>query len=291
MKMYVFAGQGAQFEGMGKDMYENSDLAKSLFEKANDILNFRISDIMFEGSADQLKETKITQPAMYLHAIIKAYMAGDSFIPDAVAGHSLGEMTALVAAKVLSFEDGLKLVNIRATAVQRACELNHGTMAAILGAEDSVVQEVCSNIDDIVVPANYNCPGQLVISGTLAGVEKAVAELQSKGFKAIILAVGGAFHSPLMQPALDELAKAVETTHFNMPICPIYQNVHALPVTNPDLIKKNIVDQLTAPVLWGQTIKNALNDGITEFVELGGTGKVLQGMIKKVDRKIPTSNL
>ncbi len=293
MKAYLFPGQASQFEGMGKDLYESSELAKNLLEQANELLGFRITDVMFEGTMADLKQTKITQPAVFLHSIVKAKLAGDAFQPDAVAGHSLGEFSALVAANALSFEDGLKLVYQRALAMQEACELQPSTMAAILGLEDAVVEQICAEItDEIVVSANYNCPGQLVISGTVKGIELAVEKLTAAGAKrAIVLEVGGAFHSPLMQPAQDKLQAAIENTPIKVPVCPIYQNVNALPQRDPEVIKQNLITQLTAPVRWTQTIENMLRDGITEFIEVGGTGKVLQGFIKKVDRNAVTSAL
>lgn len=293
MRAYVFPGQASQFEGMGKDLYESSEQAKNLFEQANELLGFRISDVMFSGTMEDLKQTKITQPAVFLHSIIKAKLAGADFQPDAVAGHSLGEFSALVAAQAMSFEDGLMLVYQRALAMQEACEMQPGTMAAILGLEDKVIENICMEITDgIVIPANYNCPGQLVISGSVKGIEKAVEKLTAAGAKrAIVLEVGGAFHSPLMQPAQDKLQAAIENTPIKAPICPIYQNVNALPERNPDQIKQNLIAQLTAPVRWTQTIENMLKDGITEFIEVGGTGKVLQGFVKKVDRNAVTSAL
>jgi [acyl-carrier-protein] S-malonyltransferase len=292
MKAYVFPGQGAQFEGMGKDLYESSSLAKDLFEQANEILGFRISDIMFSGSAEDLKQTKVTQPAVFLHSVVKAMMAGGDFRPDMVAGHSLGEFSALVANKTLGFEDGLRLVYQRAMAMQKACELQESTMAAVLGLEDDLVEKVCSEIAETVVPANYNCPGQLVISGTVKGVEKAVERLQELGAsKAVVLQVGGAFHSPLMQPAQDELAAAIEAAPFGSPICPIYQNVDANPTTDPEVIKRNLIKQLTAPVRWTQTMLHMIGDGAAEIVEVGGTGKVLRGFVARVDRRFPTSAL
>jgi [acyl-carrier-protein] S-malonyltransferase len=292
MKAYVFPGQGAQFEGMGKDLYESSDIAKELLEKANDILGFRITDVMFEGSAEELKQTKVTQPAIFLHSCVKAKMAGDDFQPDVVAGHSLGEFSALVAAGALSFEDGLKLVSQRALAMQKACEVQESTMAAILGLDDAVVEEICASIDEVVVPANYNCPGQLVISGSIEGINKAVEALKEAGAKrALVLPVGGAFHSPLMEPAREELQAAIEATNFNTPNCPIYQNVDAKPTTDAAAIKTNLIAQLTSPVRWTQTMLNMIADGVEAFVEVGGTGKVLQGMIRKVDRKMPTATL
>lgn len=293
MKAYIFPGQASQFEGMGKDLYESSELAKNLFEQANEILGFCITDVMFTGSMEDLKQTKITQPAVFLHSIVKAKMAGDAFKPDAVAGHSLGEFSALVAASAMSFEDGLKLVYQRALAMQKACELQPSTMAAILGLEDEVIEKICAEItDEIVVPANYNCPGQLVISGSVKGIEQAVEKLTAAGAKrAIVLEVGGAFHSPFMQPAQDELAAAIEKTPINEPVCSIYQNVNALPQRDPAVIKQNLITQLTAPVRWTQTIQNMLKDGVTEFIEVGGTGKVLQGFVKKVERSAETSAL
>jgi [acyl-carrier-protein] S-malonyltransferase len=292
MKAYVFPGQGSQFEGMGKDLFENSALARELFEEANEILGFRLSDVMFEGSAEDLKQTKVTQPAVFLHSVVKAAMAGDDFQPSMVAGHSLGEFSALVANKTLTFQDGLKLVYQRAMAMQKACEMRESTMAAVLGLDDVLVEQACREIDDIVVPANYNCPGQLVISGSVPGIEKAVARLQELGAsKAIVLQVGGAFHSPLMQPAKEELAAAIASTPFGQPICPIYQNVDANPTSDPDTIRRNLIDQLTAPVRWTQTMLHMIRDGVTEFVEVGGTGKVLRGFVARVDRRFPTSSL
>ncbi len=290
MKAYVFPGQGAQFSGMGKDLYESSDLAKDLFEKANEILGFRITDIMFEGSDEELRQTKVTQPAIFLHSVILAKVLGANFKPDMVAGHSLGEFSALVANGTLSFEDGLKLVYQRAMAMQKACEAEPSTMAAILGLEDEKVEEVCASVDGIVVPANYNCPGQLVISGAVPAVEKACELATEAGAKrALLLQVGGAFHSPLMEPARAELAAAIEATTFNTPNCPVYQNVVAKGVTSPEEIKKNLVDQLTAPVRWTQTMQQMIADGASEVIEVG-PGKVLQGLFKKVDRQFPTSS-
>ena len=292
MNAYIFPGQGSQFEGMGKDLYESSAIAKEYFEKANEVLGFRISDIMFEGSAADLKQTKVTQPAVFLHSIVKAKMAGEEFKPDAVAGHSLGEFSALVAAGVLGFEDALKLVYQRAMAMQKACEMTEGTMAAILGLEDAVVEKVCEGIEDVVVAANYNCPGQLVISGSISGIEKAVEQLNEAGARrAIVLPVGGAFHSPLMQPAKDDLQKAIENTNFLKSNCPIYQNVDAKAHQEPEIIKQNLIAQLTSPVRWTQTMENMIAGGVTEFVEVGGTGKVLQGFVKKIDRRFPTRAL
>jgi [acyl-carrier-protein] S-malonyltransferase len=290
MKAYVFPGQGAQFSGMGKDLYDNSEFARSLFAKANEILGFDIQSIMFEGSDDALKQTNVTQPAIFLHSTILAACLGDSFQPNMVAGHSLGEFSALVANKTLSFEDGLRLVAKRADAMQKACELAPSTMAAILGLEDEVVERICAQIDGVVVAANYNCPGQLVISGSLAAIDAACAQLSEAGAKrALVLQVGGAFHSPLMEPAREELAAAIEATHFAQPICPVYQNVNAQAVTDPAQIKANLVTQLTGAVRWTQIMQNMLADGCTEVVEVG-PGKVLQGLFKKVDREIPTSS-
>ncbi|WP_435415419.1 ACP S-malonyltransferase [Polaribacter aestuariivivens] len=289
MKAYIFPGQGAQYTGMGLDLYEKSSLAQEYFEKANDILGFSITDIMFEGTAEQLKETKVTQPAIFLHSVILAKVLGDSFQPEMVAGHSLGELSALVANGVLSFEDGLKLVSKRALAMQKACEIAPSTMAAVLGLEDKVVEETCAEIDGIVVAANYNCPGQLVISGEIEAVEKACAVLTEKGAKrAILLPVGGAFHSPMMEPAREELAAAIEATEFNEPTCPVYQNVTASAVTSADEIKKNLMIQLTAPVKWTQSIQAMVADGGTEFIEVG-PGKVLQGLMRKIDRNVTAS--
>ncbi len=290
MKGYVFPGQGAQFSGMGKDLYDNSDKAKQLFDKANEILGFEITKIMFEGSDEELKQTKVTQPAIFLHSTILAAVLGESFQPNMVAGHSLGELSALVANGTLAFEDGLKLVYKRALAMQEACEKEPSTMAAILGLEDQVVEEVCNTVDGVVVAANYNCPGQLVISGAIEAIDKACELATEKGAKrALKLPVGGAFHSPLMEPAREELAKAIEETTFNTPSCPVYQNVTAAAVSNPEEIKKNLMAQLTAPVKWTQTMHQMIADGCEEIVEVG-PGKVLQGLFKKVDRKFPTSS-
>ena len=290
MKAYIFPGQGAQFTGMGLDLYNNSQMANELFEKANEILGFRITDIMFEGTADQLKQTNVTQPAIFLHSVILAKVLGNSFQPEMVAGHSLGEISALVAAGVLSFEDGLQLVSKRAEAMQKACEIMPSTMAAVLGLEDQIVEQICETIDGVVVAANYNCPGQLVISGEFSAVEKACELLTEKGARrALLLPVGGAFHSPMMEPAREELAAAIEATHFSTPICPVYQNVNALPSSDVNVIKKNLIDQLTAPVRWTQLVQNMVNDGGTTFIECG-PGKVLQGLFKKIDRSISTSS-
>ena len=288
MKAYVFPGQGAQFSGMGKELYEASHLAKELFSKGNEILGFDIQKIMFEGTADELKQTKVTQPAIFLHSTILAACLGDSFAPDMVAGHSLGEFSALVANRSLSFEDGLSLVSKRALAMQKACEKEPSTMAAILGLEDANVEEICASIDGIVVPANYNCPGQLVISGSIPAVEKACAKLSEAGARrAMVLPVGGAFHSPLMEPAREELAAAIEATSFNAPICPVYQNVNAKPVSDPLEIKKNLVLQLTGAVKWTQIMEGILSDGAIHIIEVG-PGRVLQGLFKKVNREVLT---
>ncbi|MCW3804322.1 ACP S-malonyltransferase [Plebeiibacterium marinum] len=286
MKAFVFPGQGAQFVGMGKDLYENSAEAKDLFEKANEILGFRITDLMFEGTDEDLKQTKVTQPAIFLHSVLLAKTMGEDFKPEMVAGHSLGEFSALVAAGAMTFEDGLKLVSQRAMAMQKACEAEPSTMAAIIGLEDAVVEEVCESIDEVVVAANYNCPGQLVISGSFAGIDKACEILTEKGAKrALKLPVGGAFHSPLMEPARVELAAAIEATEIKNPVCPVYQNVNAKPFTEAAQIKENLVAQLTGAVKWTQTVQNMIADGATSFTEVG-PGKALQGMIKKVDRKM-----
>ena len=285
MKAYVFTGQGAQFRGMGKDLYDNSPIAKEYFERANGILGFRITDIMFNGSDEELKETKITQPAVFLHSVISAVAMGEEFCPSMVAGHSLGELSALTAAGALSFEDGLKLVYKRALAMQKACEIENSTMAAVLGLDEKCIEEICGSISkegDIVVAANYNCPGQIVISGSIRGIEQACAKLKEAGAKrALPLNVSGAFHSPFMQPAKEELAKAIEETEFKTPACPVYQNVDGKPHTDPEEIKKNLIAQLTAPVLWTATITAMINDGATEFTEFG-PGNVQQGLIKKI---------
>ena len=290
MKAYVFPGQGAQFTGMGKDLYENSALAKDLFEKANEILGFRITDIMFEGTAEELKETKVTQPAVFLHSVILAKTLGDDFKPEMVAGHSLGEFSALVANGTLSFEDGLRLVSKRALAMQKACEITPSTMAAVLGLAGTIVEEVCASIEGVVVAANYNCPGQLVISGETSAVEKACVAMKEAGAKrALLLPVGGAFHSPMMEPAREELAAAIEATTFSTPICPVYQNVTATAVSSPQEIKKNLITQLTAPVKWTQSVQQMIADGATLFTEVG-PGKVLAGLIGKIDREAITAN-
>lgn len=287
MKAFVFPGQGAQFVGMGKDLYENSPLAKELFEKANEILGYRITDIMFEGTDEDLRQTKVTQPAVFLHSVISALCMGDDFKPEMTAGHSLGEFSALVAAGALSFEDGLKLVYARAMAMQKACEARPSTMAAVIALEDDKVEEICDQVTrggDVVVAANYNCPGQIVISGTIEGITKACEKMKEAGAKrALPLNVGGAFHSPLMDPAKVELEAAIQATKFNTPKCPVYQNVDALPHTSPEEIKANLVAQLTASVRWTQTVKNMLSDGADEFTECG-PGAVLQGLIKKIDK-------
>ena len=290
MKAFVFPGQGAQFVGMGKDLYDNSADAKTMFDKANSILGFNITDLMFAGTADDLKQTKVTQPAIFIHSTILAKVMGSKFVPDMVAGHSLGEFSALVAAGAMTFEDGLWLVSKRAQAMQKACEAAPSTMAAIVGLDDATIEAVCQSIDG-VVPANYNCPGQLVISGSIDGIDKACEELTAKGAKrAIKLAVSGAFHSPFMEPARAELAQAIENTKFNAPICPVYQNVTAQPVTNPDEIKKNLVAQLTAPVKWTQIVNNMIVAGADSFTEVG-PGAVLQGLVKKTSRAVATSGV
>ncbi|RKS56090.1 [acyl-carrier-protein] S-malonyltransferase [Gillisia mitskevichiae] len=290
MKAYIFPGQGAQFTGMGLDLYEKYPEAQELFERANKILGFSITDIMFQGTAEDLKQTKVTQPAIFLHSVIMSKMMGNSFKPDMVAGHSLGEISALVANETLEFEAALKLVYKRALAMQKACEIEPSTMAAVLGMEDELVEAICAEIEGTVVAANYNCPGQLVISGDLAAVEKTCEVLKERGAKrALILPVGGAFHSPLMEPARKELAEAIEATTFNTPSCPIYQNVSTFAVTDPEEIKKNLVFQLTAPVKWTHSVKNMIADGATEFIEVG-PGKVLQGLVKKIDRSAEVSS-
>lgn len=290
MHAYIFPGQGAQFSGMGLDLYENSPVAQELFEKANSILGFSITDIMFEGSAEDLKQTKVTQPAIFLHSVILARVLGDSFQPKMVAGHSLGEFSALVAAGGLNFEDGLKLVSQRAQAMQKACELQPSTMAAVLGLDDDIVEKICALTDGIVVAANYNCPGQLVISGEIDAVNKTCESLKEEGARrALVLPVGGAFHSPLMEPAKEELAAAIEATEFKTPLCPIYQNVTASAVTDNAEIKANLIAQLTAPVRWTQTIQQMVNDGASHFTEVG-PGKVLQGLVKKIHRESETSS-
>ncbi|MGV8994049.1 MAG: ACP S-malonyltransferase [Flavobacterium sp.] len=290
MKAYVFPGQGAQFTGMGKDLYDNSPLAKELFEKANEILGFRITDIMFEGTAEQLKETKVTQPAIFLHSVILAKTLGSDFTPDMVAGHSLGEFSALVANGSLSFEDGLRLVSKRALAMQKACEAKPSTMAAVLGLDDKIVEDVCASIDGVVVAANYNCPGQLVISGETTAVEKACEAMKAGGAKrALLLPVGGGFHSPMMEPAREELAAAIEATTFSQGSCPVYQNVTATAVTDAAEIKKNLITQLTAPVKWTQSVQQMIADGADLFIEVG-PGNVLQGLVKKINKEVSTAS-
>ena len=288
MRAYVFPGQGAQFIGMGKDLYEKSTLAKEMFDKANEILGFSITDLMFAGTDEDLKQTRVTQPAIFLHSTILATLLGENFRPDMVAGHSLGEFSALVANKTLSFSDGLLLVSKRAMAMQKACEIEPSTMAAILGLDDKIVEEVCASVNETVVPANYNSPGQIVISGSNEGIDKAIEILKGKGAKrALKLAVGGAFHSPLMEPARLELEAAINTTIFSKPVCPVYQNVDAKPLSDPSAIKSNLILQLTSPVRWTQSVINMIADGATSFTEVG-PGCVLSGLIKKVNKDMPT---
>ncbi|TXN37037.1 ACP S-malonyltransferase [Flagellimonas hymeniacidonis] len=290
MNAYIFPGQGAQFVGMGLDLYENHPLAQDLFEQANDILGFSITDIMFEGTPEDLKQTKVTQPAIFLHSVILSKVLGENFKPDMVAGHSLGEFSALVANGTLNFEDGLKLVSQRALAMQKACEIQPSTMAAVLGLEDEVVEKICGEIQGIVVPANYNCPGQLVISGEVDAVNAACEKLKEAGARrALLLPVGGAFHSPLMEPAREELAAAIEATNFNAPACPIYQNVPTTAITNADEIKANLISQLTAPVKWTQSVQQMVKDGGKSFVEVG-PGKVLQGLVRKINSEAETAS-
>ena len=290
MKAYVFPGQGAQFSGMGLDLYNQNDVAKELFDSANSILGFKITEIMFNGSAEDLKQTKVTQPAIFLHSVILAKILGDNFKPEMVAGHSLGEFSALVSTGVISFEDGLKLVSKRATAMQKACDIQKSTMAAVLGLEDSIVEKVCDSIDGVVVAANYNCPGQLVISGEINAINDACEKLKESGARrALVLPVGGAFHSPLMNPAKEELEKAINNTIFHKPSCPIYQNVTASAVMDENKIKTNLISQLTSPVRWTHTIQEMIEDGATEFIEVG-PGKVLQGLVKKINRESEVSS-
>ena len=290
MKAYIFPGQGAQFSGMGLDLYNQSDVAKELFDSANSILGFKITEIMFNGSAEDLKQTKVTQPAIFLHSVILAKILGDNFKPEMVAGHSLGEFSALVSTGVISFEDGLKLVSKRATAMQKACDIQKSTMAAVLGLEDSIVEKVCDSIDRVVVAANYNCPGQLVISGEINAINDACEKLKESGARrALVLPVGGAFHSPLMNPAKEELEKAINNTIFHKPSCPIYQNVTASAVMDENKIKTNLISQLTSPVRWTHTIQQMIEDGATEFIEVG-PGKVLQGLVKKINRESEVSS-
>ncbi len=291
-KAFVFPGQAAQFVGMGRDMYEQSDMAKRIFDQANEILGYSITDVMFDGTEEDLKQTKITQPAVFLHSVVKAKINADRFDPYCVAGHSLGEFSALVSAGAMSFEDGLLLVQKRALAMQKACEANPSTMAAVLGLEDAVIENICNGIDDIVVAANYNCPGQLVISGSISGINIAVDRLKEQGAKrAIVLAVGGAFHSPLMKPAEDELKAAIELTHIISPICPVYQNVNAMPVTDPEEIKMNLIAQLTAPVRWTQIMQNMIADGVDHVVEVGGAGTVIRGFFRQLNRDLTSEAL
>lgn len=286
MKAYIFPGQGSQFPGMGKDLYESNSIAKAYFEEANEILGFRITDIMFNGTEEELKQTKVTQPAIFIHSVIKSKVAGEAFQPDMVAGHSLGEFSALVANKALTFKDGLQLVYKRALAMQKACELQPSTMAAILGLADQVVEDICAGIDEVVVPANYNCPGQLVISGSIEGINIACEKLKAAGAKrALVLPVGGAFHSPLMEPARQELASALQSTEFSNPICPVYQNVTATAVSEPVAIRENLIDQLTAPVRWSQSVQAMIADGANIFIECG-PGNVLQGLVKKINKEV-----
>lgn len=290
MNAYIFPGQGAQFPGMGLDLYEKYPEAQDLFEQANDILGFSITDVMFKGSAEDLRETKVTQPAIFLHSVILSKVLGDGFSPDMVAGHSLGEFSALVANGALKFEDGLKLVSKRALAMQKACEIAPSTMAAVLSLEDSVVERICSSVDGVVVPANYNCPGQLVISGETTAVEAACAKLKDAGARrALLLPVGGAFHSPMMEPAREELAAAIENTSFSEPSCPIYQNVTATAISNAAEIQKNLIAQLTSPVRWTQSVQQMIKDGATNFIEVG-PGKVLQGLVKKINPNATASS-
>ena len=288
---YIFPGQASQFPGMGKDLFEAEQAARDMFHTADDVLGFSLSDVMFHGTEEDLMQTNVTQPSVFVHSVVKARLMGDAFSPAAVAGHSLGEFSALVAAQVIGYQAGLELVKIRANAMQQACESNPGTMAAIVGLDDAVIEEVCAGIEG-VVPANYNCPGQLVISGTRPGIEEAVKQLTEKGARrAIVLAVGGAFHSPLMAPAREELARAIHTTEFHVPVCPIYQNVSARPVTDPEELKQNLIAQLTSPVRWTQIMQNMVGDGIGAFVEVGGRPGVLAGFVRKLDRSLPVESV
>lgn len=286
MKALIFPGQGSQFPGMGKDLYQQSDKARELFEKANEILGFPITKVMFEGTEDELRQTNVTQPAIFIHSVVQAIVADGELVGDMVAGHSLGEFSALVVNRCLTFEDGLRLVARRANAMQKACEMQPSTMAAVLGLDDETVEKICAQVDEIVVPANYNCPGQLVISGSIEGVNKACDMLKQAGAKrAIVLNVAGAFHSPLMEPARKELAEAIEQTPFHSPVWPVYQNVNAMPSSDPEIIRKNLIDQLTGAVRWTQTIQHMIQDGATEFIEVG-PGKVLQGLVKKINNAV-----